>query len=130
MRQHSENASQTWIWAQLAASNHENLEISNIHIMMVNLADTQLLPKSIELNAPWRKLRSYLYLSSPNCSRKTNNSISRTKPAKHQKSDRIMTVIGRQITTAPVLLSEHNHTVACSTSHEYPQCASAQRKCF
>ena len=39
VRQHIENASQTCVWAELAASNHEILEIleiSNIHIIMAN----------------------------------------------------------------------------------------------
>ena len=36
VRQHNENASQTYLWAELAASNHEILEISEMHSMMTN----------------------------------------------------------------------------------------------
>ena len=48
VRQHSKNASQACIWAELAASNHEILEIleiSNIHIMMTNSCEAIALHK-------------------------------------------------------------------------------------
>ena len=60
----------------------------------------------MELNQTFRKLRSYMYLSFQNAICKSDRRIKSTKPTKHPKSDRITGRIGRQITTAPVLLFE------------------------
>ena len=58
--------------------------------------------ESIELNQTLRKYSLYGYLSFKKAILKTNRRIKSTKPTKHQKSDRIMEVMGRQTTTAPV----------------------------
>ena len=130
VRQHSENVSQTCIWVQLTASNHEILEMSNIYIKVANLADTQILPKSIELNGPFRKCCSYMCPHLYNTRSQTNRQRRSTSRSKVARSWIVMPVFAGPIVLHRYYSSSLSPYGACSTSHYDRHCAPAQENCF
>ena len=76
-----------------------------MHVILC-LRTNQLLTDCMELNQTYRKYSLCIYLSFENAILSADRGIKSIISTKHQKSDRIMSCIGRQITTAPVLLFE------------------------